>query len=90
MPKFGGHGFSYLISLVSRQRSAAAFIFEAGFAMGLGVPVIWTARSTSINDLHFDTRQYNHIVWDTPTELYEKLLARIGAVMGGGPLLSIG
>jgi hypothetical protein len=60
--------------------------FEAGFAMGLGIPVIWTARATSVNDLHFDTRQYNHIVWNTPSELYEQLLVRIGAVIGDGPL----
>jgi hypothetical protein len=60
--------------------------FEAGFAMGLGIPVIWTAKDTSVNDLHFDTRQYNHIVWTTPSELYEQLLMRIGAVIGDGPL----
>lgn len=60
--------------------------FEAGFAMGLGIPVIWTTNSGSINDLHFDTRQYNHIVWDQPADLYTKLLARIGAVIGDGPL----
>jgi hypothetical protein len=59
--------------------------FEAGFAMGLGIPVIWTARATSVNDLHFDTRQYNHIVWQTPSELCEQLSMRIGAVIGDGP-----
>ena len=30
--------------------------FEAGFAMGLGIPVIWTCRETDIGNLHFDTR----------------------------------
>ncbi|MEZ5820070.1 MAG: hypothetical protein R3D82_04610 [Xanthobacteraceae bacterium] len=63
--------------------------FEAGFAMGLGIPVIWTTHSNSIDDLHFDTRQYNHIVWDTPADLYEKLLARIGAVIGNGPFVTM-
>ena len=26
-----------------------------------------------IEEVHFDTRQYNHIVWEMPDELYEKL-----------------
>ena len=59
--------------------------FEAGFAMGLGIPVIWTARAGSEKDLHFDTRQYNHIVWDSNSDLCEKLYMRIGAVIGDGP-----
>ena len=32
--------------------------------------------------------QYNHIVWDTPQTLRRLLKARIGAVIGGGPLLA--
>jgi nucleoside 2-deoxyribosyltransferase len=60
--------------------------FEAGFAMGLQIPVIWTCSETSKNDLHFDTRQYNHIMWQTPEDLRTKLTARIGAVIGDGPL----
>lgn len=35
--------------------------FEAGFAMGLNIPIIWTCKDTSLDDLHFDTRQYPHI-----------------------------
>lgn len=61
--------------------------FEAGYAMALPIPVIWTCAQESINDLHFDTRQYNHIVWETPYDLRTKLEARIGAVVGDGPLL---
>lgn len=68
------------------SRVRGGVYFEAGFAMGLGIPVIWTAKATSVNGLHFDTRQYNHIVWNTPSELYEQLLMRIGAVIGDGPL----
>jgi hypothetical protein len=60
--------------------------FESGFAMGLNVPVIWTCAETSRGDLHFDTRQYNHIMWKDPADLHHKLLARIGAVLGDGPL----
>lgn len=58
--------------------------FEAGFAMGLGIEVIWACRSDCMNFVHFDTRQHAHVVWATPAELREKLARRIGAVMGYG------
>ncbi len=57
--------------------------FEAGFAMGLGIPVIWTCRESDIDGLHFDTRQYNHIVWTDPAELKTKLQDRIAATIPG-------
>lgn len=60
--------------------------YEAGFAQGLGIPVIWTCKDTSIADLHFDTRQYSHIVWRTTSDLFEQLKNRIGATIGDGPL----
>jgi nucleoside 2-deoxyribosyltransferase len=60
--------------------------YEAGFAQGLGLPVIWTCKDTSLSDLHFDTRQYSHIVWRTPTDLGVQLRNRIGATIGDGPL----
>ncbi len=55
--------------------------FEAGFAMGLKKPVIWTYRKDHLDSLHFDTRQYSHIIWETEDELYEKLLNRIQATI---------
>jgi nucleoside 2-deoxyribosyltransferase len=64
--------------------------YEAGFAQGLGIPVIWTCKDTSLNDLHFDTRQYAHIVWKTPDDLLVQLRDRIGATIGDGPLAKIG
>lgn len=62
--------------------------YEAGFAQGLGIPVIWCCREDHINHVHFDTRQFNHITWSTPQELREKLRNRIGAVLGDGPLVT--
>lgn len=56
--------------------------YEAGFAQGLGIPVIWAARADCISHVHFDTRQYAHIVWNTPEELRTALLNRIGALIG--------
>jgi hypothetical protein len=55
--------------------------FEAGFAMGLGTPVIWTCRDTDVEKLHFDTRQYNHIVWSDSADLKKKLVNRIEATL---------
>ena len=60
--------------------------YEAGYAHGLNIPVIFTCRSDVLCAVHFDTRQYNHIVWDTPQELCERLTKRIGAVIREGPL----
>jgi nucleoside 2-deoxyribosyltransferase len=60
--------------------------YEAGFAQGLGIPVIWTCKDSSLADLHFDTRQYSHIVWKTPEDLLVQLKNRIGATIGDGPL----
>ena len=59
--------------------------YEAGYARGLRLPVISTCRDDDIDNLHFDTRQQNHIVWATPEELRERLTNRIRAVIGLGP-----
>jgi len=64
--------------------------YEAGFAQGLGIPVIWTCRHDHIGHVHFDTRQFNHITWETPDDLGTKLRRRIGAVLGEGPLVAHG
>ena len=60
--------------------------YETGFAQGLGLPVIWTCRKDQIDQVHFDTRQFNHILWTEPHDLREKLRNRVGAVIGDGPL----
>ena len=55
--------------------------FEAGFALGLGLPVIWTCRKDNLENLHFDIRQYNFIDWETGEELQERLTNRIQATI---------
>ena len=62
--------------------------YEAGFAHGLNIPVIFTARKDIVDRklIHFDTRQYNHIDWESPEELRERLTQRISAEIGDGPL----
>ena len=59
--------------------------FEAGFAFGLNIPVIYLCREDSINKIHFDTRQYHHITWSSPEKLCERLTKRILALIGEGP-----
>ena len=64
--------------------------YEAGFAEGLSIPVIYTCRKDVVdaNNLHFDTRQHAHIVWETPEELRVALRNRIVARLGPGPLVT--
>ena len=62
--------------------------FEAGLASGLGLPVIWLCRKNQLKKTHFDTRQYNFIVWEDGKldELSKALKNRIEATIGHGPL----
>ncbi len=66
--------------------------YEAGFAHGLGIPVIWTVNQ-EIADIenvsHFDVRQYNQIRWteENLEEAKKEILNRIEATLGQGPHL---
>lgn len=56
--------------------------FEAGLAMGLRKPVVWCCRNDEWSKkLHFDTRQYSHIMWNDPSDLRKRLAARVAAVI---------
>ncbi|MCQ2530127.1 MAG: nucleoside 2-deoxyribosyltransferase [Lachnospiraceae bacterium] len=67
--------------------------YEAGYARGLGKPVIYTCRKdwfdgelapdgTTIKEkIHFDINHLNVIVWENPEELKEKLISRIKATI---------
>ena len=69
------------------QGARGGVYYEAGFAHGLDIPVIFICRSDRIQDVHFDTRQFNHILWnDGEYEVLCKLLTdRIVASIGEGP-----
>ena len=56
--------------------------YEAGYAMGLGLPVIWSVRSDHEHHMHFDTKQYKHVIWDTPEYLAKELEALVLAAIG--------
>jgi len=71
----------FLIADFSELRSGV--FFEAGFAKGLGREVIFTVRKADVDRLreHFDTRQYKHIVYDSPEDLHKQLYNRICATI---------
>ena len=64
--------------------------FEAGFALGLNLPVIWSCREKDIDNLHFDVRQYNCIDWKDENDLAKRLQLRIEAIVGRGPRAASG
>lgn len=70
----------FLVADVTQQK--AGVYYEAGFAHGLGIPVIWCVKKDELKDVHFDTRQYNHILWETEEELKEQLHDFILATIG--------
>jgi hypothetical protein len=69
----------FMVADFTGQR--AGVYYEAGFAMGLGRPVIWCCRNDEVGKLHFDTNHENHIGWETPEELKTRLYRRIRATI---------
>lgn len=74
---------AFVVADFTEQKSGV--YFEAGFALGLNLPVIWTCRGDDIDSLHFDVRQYNCIAWKDEGDLAKRLQLRIEAVVGLGP-----
>lgn len=76
----------FLIADFSIERGG--IYFESGYALGLGLPVIWMVRDDQLHAVHFDTRQYNFIRWKSGnwTDLQRALKNRIEATIGRGPL----
>lgn len=62
--------------------------YEAGFAHGLDLKVIFTCRKDKFNLVHFDANHQAHILWDGYEDLKTRLHRRIEAVVGRGPLES--
>lgn len=70
----------FVVADVTEQKHGV--YFEAGFAMGLKMPVIWCVKKSDLADVHFDTRQYNHVVWKDEAELQDKLYYFVCAIVG--------
>lgn len=73
-------GSRFVVADVTEQK--AGVYFEAGYAIGQGLPVIWAVRQDDLKNVHFDTRQYAHIVWQNEAELEAQLYNFIVAVIG--------
>lgn len=71
-----------VVDVTTQNRGA---YFEAGFALGLGRRVIWCVREDDLGAVHFDTRQFNHVVWKEPADLRIRMRDRILGVFGRGP-----
>lgn len=58
--------------------------FEAGYALGMGLPVIWTVKQSELKNVHFDNRQYNFLTWDDSNYagLSKRITDRIEATIG--------
>jgi nucleoside 2-deoxyribosyltransferase len=76
----------FVVADFTKQRGG--IYFEAGYALGLGLRVIWLARENALKRVHFDNRQYNFITWQDGAwdELRVRLRFRIEATIGRGPL----
>ena len=71
---------AFVVADVTGQKQGV--YFEAGYAEGQGIPVVWCVHKDEINGLHFDTRQFNHVVWRDVSDLREKLVERVDGTIG--------
>ena len=53
--------------------------FESGYALGRGLPVIYTCQNDWFAKSHFDTNHFPHITYNDPKELEDSLINRIHA-----------
>ena len=60
--------------------------FEAGFAFGLALPVIYTCRKDRFDLVHFDTNHQAQILWTDYADLRTRLKNRIEGTIGRGPV----
>ena len=74
--------------LTSKRGDRGSVYFEAGYAMGKNIHVIWTCNKNRKKKMAFDIRQYNCLFWekDNMDEFTYKLQKRIESVIGIGPL----
>jgi hypothetical protein len=58
--------------------------FEAGLMVGLGRRVMWMCSRQELKEIHFDTRQYSFIVYDSIEDARMQLEYKILALEGEG------
>lgn len=82
----GIRGCQFIVADFTLQRPGV--YYEAGFAQGLGRAVVRTCRANDFDNLHFDTRQFFHLKWESPADLRIKLAEHVRATVPGVRLAS--
>jgi hypothetical protein len=88
--EYNGDVCDKILSMIKNSRFVIAdytgnrsgVYFEAGFARGLGIPVIYTCHNDYKDKIHFDINHFNFIFWGTVEELKTRLRNRILATVG--------
>ena len=72
----------FLVADVTEHKNGV--YYEAGYAQGMGIPVIWSVCKNELKQAHFDTRQFQHILWneDELDKFREELKINIEAFIG--------
>ena len=72
----------FIVADFTKERGGV--YFEAGYALGLGLQVIWTCRKDALKEIHFDNRQYNFLTWTNNSlgDFAKRLQNRIEATIG--------
>lgn len=92
--EYTGDIVNRIISQIRRSKFVVADLtghrpgvyYEAGFARGLGIDVLYTCHTDDLENAHFDLRNESTLEWDSPDDLAEKLQNKIEAVLRHGPL----
>jgi len=58
-------------------KQKAGVYFESGYALGIGMDVIYICKRSDFDKCHFDTNHYHHILYDDIEELKKELIATI-------------
>jgi nucleoside 2-deoxyribosyltransferase len=70
----------FVVAELSHHNNGA--YYEAGYALGVGKEVIHICEKKEMNSsMHFDVKQINTILWESESDLSEKLKKRIRATI---------
>jgi nucleoside 2-deoxyribosyltransferase len=69
----------FVVAELTHQKSGV--YYEAGYAKGIGLPVIHIVKKDDFAKCHFDIKHLNLIVWDSYEELKDKLRNRVLATI---------
>jgi len=67
----------FCISDFTQQKDGV--YFEAGYALGRGLPVIYSCHKDDFEKSHFDTKHFPHIIYNNTEDLKRMLVDKINA-----------